>query len=189
MGNPFVPNSATFVNTEIGKVGSRVVDILNDGTIDFTAYGVNTIAEREYMPNIEITSRGKSRILVAVTDRRLRRISRLGLQRHIPGSMPTEMEGVERRVLVEVGVNKKFGGHEDLQAADPLMHLCEQIANLLVNIHFVVDDLTGLVAFPIADGENKSDVGHRPLYDAERWSTNRQFTGVINAHYQLTEGG
>lgn len=146
------------IGAQSGKVAMGVVEFLNTASLP-----VPVSFERVYMPRIKLRSSGETKYVVAVVGRGINRLTRAGLK---------------HSVVLEIGILRKFGDHEDLQEADPLIHLCESVSDSLANGRIQISD--SLVALAVDDGDRPAIV-HDPIYDPEMWDMNRQFAGIIRA--------
>ena len=166
-----------FVEPESMQLGSAVVDILNDGTVNLPA-----TAKRSYMPSVELSAAGDASVLVAVTGRSIRREHR-GTTEHTIGTIPSR-KPFSRMVRVEIGLNKKFNQYSDIETGDPQTKLAEQIADLFASIRVPVSST--LAAFPVNEGSGDA-VNHSPFYDPKLWKENMQFTAIITVNYRLVD--
>ena len=166
-----------FVETEAMQVGSAIVDILNDGTIS-----IPQVAKRSYLPSIVLETAGDASVLVAVTGRSLRRQQRSTV-RHTIGTIPSR-KAFARFVKAEIGISKKFQDYSNLQAADPIVKVAEEVADLLAAIR--IEASSALHAYPENPG-GEDAVNHAPIYDPELWKANMQITSIVTVHYRLVD--
>lgn len=170
-------SNTAFIETEAMQVGEAVVDILNDGTI-----AIPQAAKRDYLPGLALADAGDASVIVAVTGRSLRRQQRSSVV-HVPGTLPSR-KVFDRKVKVEIGVNKKFANYEDVQSADPMMKVCEQIADLFSAIR--IEASSSLHAYPENEGSGDA-AQHAPIYDPDNWKKHNQFTGIVTINYRLVD--